>query len=203
MGATSSTSDQLKQLREKLNPLDDPDLINIFKTNFNELLKKNDFDLIITHKGKGSNFFNFLMDGSKTPHKSDLFIQDSDIKDKRLLLFDDAIKTGTTINKKISEILDKNPSKLTVACLMITNTSLERFNNKSLDKKYDFKPLGFVLPDAMYNDIYQRWFFPLIGKMDYHLEEYPEFVLEIKTTTSLDFKKISTIIESKLSLRQT
>lgn len=198
MGTDGSQSDELRQLRERLNPLDEPDLINIFKTSFIELIKKNHFDLIITHKGKGSNFFNFLMDSPNIPHKSDLFIQDLDIKNKRLLLFDDAIKTGSTIEKKINEILNKSPSKLTVACLLTTNSGLEKINKNSFNGKYDFKPLGLIIPDKLYDHIYQRFFFPLIGKMDYHLEEYPEFVMEIKSTNNLNFKKLCRIIETKL-----
>lgn len=200
MEIDSSPIDELKQLREKLEPLVDKDIVNMLKTNFNDLLKKEKFDLIITHKGKGTNFFKHFINNNNTEinYKSDLYIQDSDIKDKSILLFDDAIKTGGTIEKKINDILNKIPSKLTVASLLITSTGFEKINIKSSEQKFNFKPLGMVIPDKFYDHMYRRLFFPLIGKMDYHLEEYPEFVLEIKSVNNLNFKKICDLIETKL-----
>lgn len=190
--------DELRQLREELNPLEDLDLINTFKTNFKQLINREKFDLFVTHKGKGTNFFNFLKNDLDIECKCDLFIQESDIKGKNIFLFDDAIRTGTTFNKIIKNILSKNPSKLTVACLLITNSSLEKIN-KSTNKKYDFRLLGMVIPDEYYELIYRRIFFPLIGKMVYYFEEYPEFVLDIKLNNGFDIKKIYNIIVSELT----
>lgn len=186
--------DELTQLKDELDPLFDDDLINSFRTNFKDLLKEHTFDLIVTHKGKGTNFLKYLV--KDVEYKSDLFIQESDIKNKRILWFDDAIRTGNTFKKTLAEMLIFKPAHLTIACLMITNTCLEKI--KIQDKQYNFRLLGMVVPDKCYNLFYRRIFFPLIGKMDYYLEEYPEFILNIKLSSGLKFEEISDIINSKL-----
>lgn len=197
MGDSKTLEDELHQLREMLDPLSDLDLIKSFKTNFKELIRKEKFDLIITHKGKGTNFYNFLNNDLGIEHKSDMFIQEEDIKGNKILFFDDAVRTGKTIKKSIKKILNNKPSKLTVACLLVTSDSLEKINKDDI-KKYDFRLLGLVVPSKLYDLIYRRIFFSLIGKMDYILEGHPEFVLDLKLINDFNFKTISKIIKSKI-----
>lgn len=194
-GTKNFFNNDLKRLGDELDPKIYPELIDSFKVSLNQLLKEEKFDIVVTHKGKGTNFYNFLKDEDiNIPSKGDLFIQESDIKNKNVLWFDDAIRTGNTADTEIKSIISKKPCEITIATLLITNTILEKIR-----EKYDYRPLGIVVPCEYYNPIYQRIFFPLIGMMDYYLEEYPLFILDIKPTNNLDFNELKRIISKSFS----
>jgi len=194
--------DKPLNLKYKINTLNIKELVSKIRKQISQILKKEKIDVIYPIRMKGESIFQSIIGyfNKQTPGFFDSYESGKKMmEEKNILIFDDCIKTGETIEKTIAFILKFNPKKIVIYSIVNRSDSLSVLVKKySADKKLIFYCWEYaVVPLEIFTNSYRMIIWPLFEYLGLPLIDTPYLVGEIKTKEKLLELYKSIVIDKK------